>query len=87
LLDFLESTIREAWSRVDAINEQEQSHQAAAIKAAVLPSDQALDKILRYESSLQHQLFRSLTHLERLQRMRQGENVPAPLTVEVAGKA
>jgi hypothetical protein len=52
-----------------------------------LPSDQALDKILRYETSLQHQLFRTLTHLERLQRMRQGENVPAPLTVEVAGKA
>jgi len=52
--------------------------------AAVLPSAEVLDKILRYETTLQRQLFRAMSQLERLQRMRQGESVPAPLTMEVS---
>ena len=35
-------------------------------------------------SRLERQLFRALAQLERIQRLRQGETVPAPLTVEVS---
>jgi hypothetical protein len=52
--------------------------------AAVLPSMEVLDKILRYETKLERQLFRAMAQLERLQRMRRGEEVPAPLSVEVS---
>ena len=37
----------------------------------------------RYESSIALRLFRTLHELERLQRMRQGESLPAPVTVDV----
>jgi hypothetical protein len=37
----------------------------------------------RYESSFVFRLYRTLNELERLQRMRRGEKVPAPVTVDV----
>ncbi len=38
---------------------------------------------LRYESGITLRLFRNLHELERLQRMRQGERLPAPAVVDV----
>lgn len=38
----------------------------------------------RYESSFANRLFRTLHELERLQRMRQGERLPAPTAVDVS---
>jgi hypothetical protein len=37
----------------------------------------------RYETNIANRLFRTLHELERLQRMRQGESLPAPATVDV----
>lgn len=62
---------------------REQARQAAA----VLPSPEVLDKIMRYEAALQRQFYRALAQLERMQRMRQGEAVPAPLMMEVSERA
>jgi hypothetical protein len=59
---------------------EEQARQAAA----VLPSLEVLEKILRYESKLERQMYRALTQLERLQRVRRGEAVPPPVTVELS---
>lgn len=52
--------------------------------ADVLPSAETLDKLLRYETALQKKLFRAMNHLERLQRRRMGENIPAPVTMEIS---
>ena len=46
-----------------------------------------LDKILRYEAALERQLYRAMNQLERLQRRRQGETIPAPLSMEISAKA
>jgi len=54
--------------------------------AAVLPSAEVLDKILRYETKLERQIFRAMNQLERLQRRRRGESVPAPVSVEVSAR-
>jgi hypothetical protein len=51
--------------------------------AAVLPAPEVLEKILRYETKLERQMYRAMTQLERIQRMRQGEAVPPPITMEV----
>jgi hypothetical protein len=59
---------------------EEQSRQAAA----VLPAPDVLDKILRYETKLERQMYRAMNQLERVQRMRRGESVPPPLTMEVS---
>jgi hypothetical protein len=47
-----------------------------------LPQGQQLDGILRYETAIQRQLAHALNQLERMQRARRGEHVPAPLAVE-----
>ena len=42
-----------------------------------------LDRILCYESTVERQLSRAMNQLERLQRTRNGEAVPQPVTVDV----
>jgi hypothetical protein len=49
----------------------------------VLPIND-LDRILRYETSIHRQLAYSTSQLERLQRTRKGEHVPAPVTVQLS---
>ena len=67
---------------VEAEEHDADSRQAAA----VLPDADMLDKILRYETKLERQMFRAMAQLERAQRMRRGETVPAPLSVDMAGR-
>jgi hypothetical protein len=62
---------------------EEEAHQAAA----GLPSPEVLEKIMRYETKLERQMYRAMAQLERLQRMRQGENIPPPLTMEVSERS
>ena len=71
----------------DLREEREEAQERARQSAAVLPSAEILDKILRYETALERQLFRAMNQLERLQRQKQGENIPAPLTMEVSARA
>jgi hypothetical protein len=42
-----------------------------------------MDRILRYRTTINRQLFQAMNQLERLQRLRKGENVPAPLTAQM----
>jgi hypothetical protein len=51
--------------------------------AAALPESKTLDRILKYESSIERQLYRALGQLERLQRARAGEFVPPPFDLEI----
>jgi hypothetical protein len=49
-----------------------------------LPLGSELDRILRYETTVQRQLVYALNQLERLQRARKGEHVPAPVSVHLS---
>jgi len=53
-------------------------------RASVLPSGESVERILRYESALDRQLFRLLRQLERWQRMRMAGKMPKPATEEDA---
>lgn len=64
--------------------EREENAEAARQSAAVLPSPEVLDKIMRYETKLERQLHRAMNQLERLQRRRLGEAVPPPLAVDIS---
>jgi hypothetical protein len=55
----------------------------AEARSLSLPSADATDKILRYETHLDRQLDRAMNQLERLQRQRRGENVPPPLNINL----
>jgi hypothetical protein len=45
--------------------------------AALMPSAGALDKILRYETVLEKQIFRAMNQLEKLQHRRLGSRGPS----------
>jgi hypothetical protein len=51
-------------------------------KLGNIPSKLELDRLLRYESSIERQFYKALNQLERLQRIRLGDNIPPPLEVE-----
>jgi len=55
----------------------------STIQSFSLPSQGALDRILRYEMAIERQLYRALDQLERLQRQRNGDKVPPPLRVQL----
>jgi len=62
----------------------ESQEDLARLDAAVLPSAAILDKILRYETIINRQFYRAMDQLERLQRRRQGEDVPPPVNMEIS---
>jgi hypothetical protein len=62
---------------------RETSLAAARQSAALLPPPKTLKKILRYETALERQLYRAMNQLERLQRRRLGESIPAPLALNM----
>jgi hypothetical protein len=74
-----------SWSKSNC-EEREKMEEEALQMAEVLPPMKVLDKILRYETQLKRQLFRAMMQLERVQRMRLGEAVPPPLTMEVTNE-
>jgi hypothetical protein len=87
VLNYLDQETRQLESEQGCRKARENSEERARQSAAVLPSAEVLEKILRYETALERQLFRAMNQLERLQRRRQGENIPAPLTMEISARA
>ncbi len=63
--------------------EREDKQETAGQAADVLPSAEVLQKIMRYEGALDRQLYRAMNQLERLQRRRGGEDIKAPLMMDV----
>ena len=53
------------------------------IQSKSLPDALTMDRILRYETAIERQMYRALNQLERLQRQRAGYNVPPPISIDV----
>ena len=87
VVNYLNQQIRDVGFWMDRREEREDVEERARQSAAVLPSAEILEKILRYETALERQLFRAMNQLERLQRRRLGEAVPPPLTMEVSERS
>jgi hypothetical protein len=83
VLMFIDEKLEEYAKLSEQREEREDKDEWARQAADVLPSAKVLDKILRYEGALERQMYRALLQLERLQRRREGENVPPPVTMEV----
>ena len=49
----------------------------------LIPDSNSVDKIIRYANTFERHLSRSYDRLERLQRRRRGEHVPAPVSVSL----
>lgn len=84
-LAFLDEYISRFQTQKARTLERDWHEEEARQAAAVLPSAKTLDKILRYETKLERQISRAMAQLERIQRMRRGEAIPAPLSVDLSG--
>jgi hypothetical protein len=54
-----------------------------AIGQHAIPNREALDRLLRYETTIDRSLTRALDRLERLQRRRNGERIPPSVSVRL----
>ena len=52
-------------------------------KLGSIPTKDELNRLLRYEGAIERQLYKAINQLERQQRLRAGDNVPAPVAVDV----
>jgi CRISPR/Cas system-associated endonuclease Cas1 len=65
--------------------EKEKNHRRLQIRKKLnsFSTSDNMDKLLKYESSLERQFYKAISQLERLQRQRQGDPVPPPVQVDV----
>lgn len=83
-LTFINRKIRSiSWS-LDDCEKHERMQEEAQQAADILPSAETLEKLRRYEMSLNKQFYRAMHELERLQRRRLGENIPPPQILEIS---
>ncbi|HSY19278.1 MAG TPA: hypothetical protein VK815_13125 [Candidatus Acidoferrales bacterium] len=85
-LELIDDMILEKNIMREACEKREQVEETARQSAAVLPKEEALGKIMRYESALERQLFRAMNHLERLQerRLKNAGQEALPEKLEIA---
>ena len=83
LLGFLDQQLVCCEAGLHEIGELHEWTKQMRLDASLLPGRKTMDRILRYETTLERQLYRAMNHLERLQRLRKGEVVPAPLAIQV----
>ena len=57
---------------------------AGLSRASEGPTNEGTERLLRYEAHLSREFDRTLSQLERLQRMRKGQQVLPPIKVEVS---
>lgn len=59
-------------------------HEAEALTKENPFTKISIDRILRYQTTINRQLFQAMNQLERQQRLRQGDHVPAPVNIQVS---
>jgi len=75
------SRLRRLKKHVESV---ESSRLACTAQSLLVPKDEVLGRLLRYEAHLSREFDRTLSQLERLQRMRKGQPVLPPIKVEVS---
>ena len=81
--EMLEDQLKRTDMRQRDATERHRLRRDAEARRFSLPSTQAADKLIRYETHIDRQLYHAMDELERLQRLRQGEKVPPPLNVNL----
>jgi hypothetical protein len=67
--------------------ESESREMEIKLATLALPPDRAMERILRYETAIERQLYRALSQLERLQRQRKGEPAPPVTKVDISSES
>ncbi len=86
LIEICDEKVRECTEEIVSLKKQKEKNRLklqVIKKLGSIPSKDELDRLLRYEGAIERQLYKAMNQLERLQRMRAGDNVPAPVEVDV----
>lgn len=86
LIEICDEKVREFTEEIVSLKKQKEKNRLnlqVIRKLGSIPSKNELDRLLRYEGAIERQLYKAMNQLERLQRMRAGDNVPAPVEVDV----
>ncbi|MHC4691988.1 MAG: hypothetical protein ACYS67_04540 [Planctomycetota bacterium] len=86
LIEICDKKVIESTEEIDSLNKQKKKHKLklqVIRKLGGIPSKEELNRLLRYEGAIERQLYKAMNQLERLQRMRSGDDVPAPVEVDV----
>lgn len=81
IISMIEEEKKKLQTLKEIVEDIENLELEARITSMSLPSKEAVEKTLRYETTIERQLYRAINQLERLQRQRRGE--PAPPTINV----
>jgi hypothetical protein len=87
LIEICDKKISENQDEISRLKKQKQRNKLkleVVKKLGTIPSKDELDRLLRYEGAIERQLYKAMNQLERLQRLRLGDHVPAPVEVDVA---
>jgi len=86
LIEICDEKVRESTEGIDSLKKQKERNRLrlqVLKKLGNIPSKEELDRLLRYEGAIERQLYKALNQLERMQRLRSGDTVPAPVEVDV----
>ena len=83
-LQFIDLEIEHLEQLKKIVEQNERLRMRYTVTASLVPHQAVLDRLLRYEASLDRSFDRTLNQLERLQRMRLGHAVPPPVKVELS---
>jgi hypothetical protein len=86
LIDTIKNEIKSLQLAKKLIVDNEALETEAAFASHSLPPVLQMDKILRYETTIERQLYRAMAQLERLQRQRKGELIPPPINLEISSE-
>ena len=85
-IDFCKNQIDSFQDAIAKLNNDKATNKlrlSARKQSAALPPKAEMDTLLRYETAIERQLYRAINQLERCQRRRQGDHVPAPVELDV----
>ncbi len=84
MIELIDSEIEKMTDFKAGFEEKDGNERNAEFLSLYLPDKPVIDKILRYETTIDRQLYRAIDQLERLQRARQGDSVPPPINVHLS---
>jgi hypothetical protein len=77
------AALRDAQHLVRAHEKRQEESRRLVLLAQGVPGDETLNRLLRYETTIERQLYRALHELQRLQAVRAGQPLLAPVVVDV----
>ena len=86
LIESCEEYIDEFRSNIEKLEKDKATNKlrlSARKKKGSLPPCHEMGKLLRYETAIDRQLYKAINQLERLQRLRGGDHVPAPVQMDL----